>query len=208
MKHPGVLLIGLTGGIGSGKTTVATLLAEQGLAVVDADAASRSLTAVGGLAMPQIEAAFGPEMIMTDGSLNRQRMRETVFSQPQERKKLESILHPLVGQALDQEISQHVRSGARCVVLDVPLITPASRWPALLNRILVVDCLEATQIARVGERSQLGADEVKAIIRGQISRLDRLRLADWVIFNDGLSLAELKKEVFGLPLPWPQSGSR
>ena len=202
------MLIGLTGGIGSGKSTVAAMLAEQGLPVVDADATSRGLTAAGGLAMPHIARTFGTDMLLPDGSLNRQRMREQAFAHPQVRAQLEAILHPLVGQAMDQAVALHVQAGARCVVLDVPLITPTSRWPVLLDRILVVDCLEATQIARVGQRSQLTPAEVQAIMQGQITRSTRLAMADWVIFNDGLTLAELKKEVFGLPLPWPSSGSR
>lgn len=201
MNQSGIMLVGITGGIGSGKSTVAQLLSECGYPLVDADAVSRQLTQTGGLAMPSIAQAFGDALVAPDGGLHRQLMRELAFSQPEVRKKLEAILHPLIGQSIAKAIAGHAQTGAPCVLLDIPLITSASRWPPMLDRILVVDCLESTQIDRVRLRSQLNETEVKAIMAQQISRLERRALADWVIFNDGLSMEALKKQVLELPLP-------
>jgi dephospho-CoA kinase len=201
MNQSGILLVGITGGIGSGKSTVAKLLAQSGYPIVDADALSRQLTQPGGPAMPKIAQAFGKALVAPDGGLHRQRMRELAFSQQEVRQKLEAILHPLIGQSIANAIAEHVQTGAPCVLLDIPLITSASRWPPMLDRILVVDCRESTQIDRVRLRSQLTEAEVKAIMAQQISRLERRALADWVIFNDDLSIEELKRQVLELPLP-------
>jgi dephospho-CoA kinase len=200
MNAMGVLLVGITGGIGSGKSTVAQLLSAEGWPMIDADALSRQLTQPGGLAMPMIEQAFGAHLLSSDGGLNRQKMRELAFQQPQVRQRLEAILHPLIAEAISQAVNHYVQHDANCVLLDIPLITPTSRWPAMLDRILVVDCHEQTQIDRVKQRSQLSEQEVQAIMAQQISRQERRALADWVIFNEGLSLVQLRQEALALPL--------
>lgn len=197
------MLLGITGGIGSGKSTVAKLLSECGFPLIDADALSRRLTQPGGRAMPLLTQAFGHGVVSPDGGLDRQRMRELAFSRPGLRQKLEAILHPLIGDAIAEGIRQGAESGASCVLLDIPLITASSRWPPMLDRILVIDCLESTQVNRVKARSQLNDSEVLAIMAQQIARLDRLTLADWVIFNEGLSMGELRRQALDLPLPWP-----
>ena len=199
------VLVGLTGGIGSGKSTVAQMLAQRGLPIVDADALSRGLTAPGGAAMPHIAQAFGPELVAADGGLHRERMRELVFTQPAERVRLESIVHPLVGQAIQAAVQQPAQAGASPLVLDIPLLAESDRWPRQLHRVLVVDCLLTTQVQRVMQRSGLTEPQVLAIAQQQASRAQRLAVADWVIYNEGLSLAELSLEVQALPWSWGQT---
>jgi dephospho-CoA kinase len=192
--------LGLTGGIGSGKSTVATFLRDAGAKVIDADAVSRSSTGPDGFAMNQIAQTFGPIYVSADGSLNRQKMREHVFQNAQARKQLEAIIHPLVKQEIERLTQQAIASGTQLLVYDVPLLVESNHWRAQVNRVLVIDCSESTQVARVKQRSQLAAEEVEAIIKVQSSRQARLAAADWVIFNDGLDLAELKHEVENLPI--------
>ncbi len=196
MAPPRLWRIGLTGGIGSGKSTVAGMLAGLGAAVIDADALSRSLTATGGRAIDAIRAQFGAAMIGADGAMDRQAMRQRVFSDPQARLQLEAIIHPLVGQLTREQAQAAVQAGHRCLVHDVPLLVESgARWRSQVDRVLVVDCDSATQRERVVARSGLGPQEVDRIIAQQASRLQRLGCADLVIYNQGLSLEALHQQV-------------
>jgi dephospho-CoA kinase len=199
--------IGLTGGIGSGKSTVARQLATLGALVVDTDAISRALTAPGGAALPAIAAAFGAEMVGPDGALDRARMRTTVFSQPEARRTLEAILHPLIGAQADTQAG--CAQPGQVVVFDVPLLTESGRWKERVDRVLVVDCEEATQVQRVMARSGWSADEVWRVIRQQASRAARRAVADAVILNEGLSLLELQQAVCQIWQQWnlPPTGA-
>lgn len=188
--------IGLTGGIGSGKSTVAGLLAEREAAVIDADAISRSLTAPGGRALDAIAQCFGPSMITAEGGLDRTAMRERVFTDPQAKQQLESIIHPLVEQVTQEQTQQAIDSGHTCLVFDVPLLVESGdRWRHKVQHVLVVDCDNTTQIERVMQRSGLSATEVQRIIAQQASRAQRLACADSVIYNQGIDIAGLKREV-------------
>ena len=196
MHTPHTWRIGLTGGIGSGKSTVAAMLAELGAAVIDADAISRGLTAPGGRAIDAIRDRFGPEMVGADGAMDRQAMRARVFADAQARAQLEAIIHPLVGQITREQAEAAVRAGARCLVHDVPLLVEGgARWRAAVDRVLVVDCDTDTQRARVAARSGLALAEIDRIIAQQASRAQRLACADIVVCNQGLDLAALNAEV-------------
>lgn len=187
--------VGLTGGIGSGKSTVLKLLEDLGAAAWDADAISRSVTAPGGAAIEAIAARFGADFIAADGSLDRARMRDHVFSQPSARRELEDIIHPLVGERARAAEAQARAEGRACLVYDIPLLVESGRWRPALDRVLVVDCAVETQVARVQARSGIAREQVLAIIAAQAPRENRLAAADLVIFNDGLSLAQLASEV-------------
>jgi len=188
--------IGLTGGIGSGKSTVAGILRERGAALIDADAISRSVTAPGGAAIEPIAQAFGPEMILPDGSLNRQAMREAVFSDPAARQRLEAIIHPLVAQKTRDCATRAIERGARVLVFDVPLLVESlERWRPQVDRIWVIDCEPTTQIQRVMQRSGLAREEVERIMAQQATREQRLACADIVTRNDGIDLETLKTQV-------------
>jgi len=176
--------LGLTGGIGSGKSTVAAMLAELGAAIVDADAIARAVTAAGGAAIPAIRATFGAEYISPDGALDRVRMRTLAYTDPAARQRLERIVHPLVAQQAQQQAEAAVAAGHRCVVFDIPLLAESGHWRTRVDQVLVVDCLPETQIQRVMQRNALQRDEVERILASQASRLARLRTADHVIFND------------------------
>jgi len=188
--------LGLTGGIGSGKSTVAGMLADMGAAVIDADAISRSLTAAGGRAIPDIRRQFGDALIGADGAMDRQAMRQRVFSDRQARAQLEAIIHPLVGQITQEQSEAALRAGVRCLVHDVPLLVESgTRWRALVDRVVVVDCDTATQHQRVASRSGLSSEEIGRIMAQQASRAQRLACADIVIFNQDLSLQALREQV-------------
>ena len=191
--------IGLTGGIGSGKSTVAGLLAQCGAVIVDTDAISRALTAIGGAALPALADAFGPAVIAADGSLDREFMRGRVFADPSAKRLLESILHPMIGQEARR---QEAAAGSQPVVFDVPLLAESSHWRQRVARILVVDCSEQTQIARVMQRNGWPRETVEGIIAQQADRSRRRRIADAVIHNDGLSLDALRGEVEALWNAW------
>jgi dephospho-CoA kinase len=191
----------LTGGIGSGKSTVAQLLQARGAAVIDADAIARNVTAAHGAAMPAITRTFGAEFITPDGALDRERMRAHVFSQPEAKQALEAIIHPLVSQETQQQAQAAISKGHRTLVFDVPLLVEAGeRWRPQVDRILVVDCLEETQIQRVIARNGLSREDVQRIISAQASRVQKLAAADWVIYNDGISLDTLENQVNWLPI--------
>lgn len=194
-----MLRIGLTGGIGSGKSTVAALLVQQGATLVDADAISRRLTAPGGPALDALEAAFGNGIISVDGGLDRDQMRQLVFADPQAKRRLEAILHPMIGAETQRQADA---AGTPVIVFDVPLLVESAHWRGRVDRILVVDCTEATQIERVSARSGLSHDAVRAIIAQQASRARRRACADAVMHNDELSLQELARHVAALWRLW------
>ncbi len=193
------LHFGLTGGIGSGKSTVATMLVGCGALLVDTDAIAHALTAPGGAALPALARAFGPEIIATDGSMDRDRMRTLAFGDPSARRRLEAILHPMIG---DEAQRQASLADGRPVVFDVPLLAASSAWRQRVERVLVVDCQEDTQIQRVMHRSGWTAEQVQRVIAQQTPRVARRAIADAVIFNDGLSLAALQAQVQALWLHW------
>ena len=196
MRSTRIWRIGLTGGIGSGKSTVAGMLAELGAAIIDADAISRSLTAPGGRAIDAVRQQFGAHMIGLDGAMDRQAMRERVFQDPQARQQLEAIIHPLVGQISREQTEAALQTGQRCLVHDVPLLVESgARWRTQVDRVWVIDCDTTTQRERVMARSGLAAEEVERIMAQQASRAQRLACADLVIFNQALSLAQLRQQV-------------
>jgi dephospho-CoA kinase len=187
------LRLGLTGGIGSGKSTVASILARAGAAVMDADAISRSLTLPGGRAIPAILAQFGEKLIAPDGAMDRDAMRALVFSNPQSKRLLEAIIHPLVVQVIQEQSSAATSAGHACLVYDVPLLVESwERWRSQVDWVCVVDCEVETQIQRVMARNVLSRHDVEQIISQQASRQQRLAIADTVIFNDGIDLAHLE----------------
>lgn len=192
------LRLGLTGGIGSGKSTVAQMLVDCGAALVDADACARAVTAAGGAAIHAIRETFGAGYISPDGALDRERMRELVFRDPPARQRLESIVHPLVGQAIATQAAEAMQAGHQVVVFDVPLLVESGRWRQQVDRVLVVDCAPRTQVERVVARSGLTPEAVQAIMATQATRERRLAAADAVICNDLLSLSALRAEVQAL----------
>ncbi|HMS06454.1 MAG TPA: dephospho-CoA kinase [Burkholderiaceae bacterium] len=193
--------IGLTGGIGSGKSTVARMLATRGFAIVDADAISRKLTQSGGRAIDAIRQAFGGEFITAQDALDRDRMRQAIFSDAGAKARLEAIIHPLI-QVVVHEQAQAARSaGEARVLFDIPLLVESgSRWRERLDAVWVVDCAVETQVARVMTRNGLAREAVLDIVAAQAPRAVRLAAADAVIHNDGLSLEELQTVVETLSL--------
>ena len=187
--------IGLTGGIGSGKSTVLAMLQELGAVAIDADAISRATTAPGGRAIALIAQKFGADFLTADGALDRVKMRERAYAHPEARRELEQIIHPLVGEEIGRQVDTALAAGARCIVFDIPLLVESGRWRREVDRVLVVDCEPETQVARVTARSGLGPDEVRAIIAAQAPRGLRLAAADLVICNERLSLEALRNEV-------------
>jgi len=177
-------LIGLTGGIGSGKSTVSGLLAAHGAYIMDADAISRQTTAAGGAALAPIAQVFGARLIGADGALDRAAMRDLIYRDPQARARLEAIIHPLVQTAIEQQAAAARRAGARLLVFDIPLLVEGlARWRERLDCVVVVDCPPPTQIARVMARSGLSHDEAARIVAAQATREQRLAAADHVLNN-------------------------
>jgi dephospho-CoA kinase len=183
--------VGLTGGIGCGKTRATEMFEALGAGVVDTDVISRELTAPGGGAMSSIAAEFGPEFVLPDGSLDRPRMRALVFGNPEARRRLEAILHPLIR---DESRRRIAASTAPYVLIVVPLLLETGSYRDLVSRVLVVDCDEARQIERVMARSGLTQEDVRSIMSTQLSRSARLARADDVLCNDG-GISELRREV-------------
>ncbi len=175
-------VVGLTGGIGSGKSAVADAFARLGVPVVDTDAIAHELSAAGAPGQRAVSAAFGPAAVADDGSLDRGWLREQAFSDPQFREKLEALLHPLIRDEVDRRMATW---RAAYGLLVVPLLLERGGARSLVDRVLVVDCPEETQVARVMARSGLGADQVRAIMRVQISRAARLAQADDILDNSG-----------------------
>jgi dephospho-CoA kinase len=189
------LRLGLTGGIGSGKSTVAAILQRLGAPVIDADAISRASTASNGSAIAAIAQAFGPAVLTLDHALDRDAMRERVFADPSAKAMLEGIVHPLVGQEIERLTQAYTEDAAPCIVYDIPLLVESTRWRKILDRVLVVDCQESTQIQRVAQRNGLTADAVQQIIAAQAPRALRLAAADAVIYNDQVDLPALERMV-------------
>lgn len=200
MSSPAVSMrrLGLTGGIGSGKSTVGKFLAEAGGALVDADALSRASTASQGEATSAVAQIFGPEFLDAHGALDRARMRSLVFSDLSARARLEAIVHPIVLRGIAERAAAARRAGARLLVLDIPLLVESGRWAREVDAVLVVDCLEETQIERVMQRSAMTREQVQSVINAQASRRQRRAVADAVVFNDGLSLSELEAKTLTL----------
>lgn len=176
-----MLRIGLTGGIGSGKTSVADIFAEIGVPVIDTDVIARQLTRRDGAALPAIRAIWGESVMRPDGELDRNAMRRTVFADRRERQQLEAILHPLIRQQVVNALSA---VNAPYVVVVIPLLVETGSYRDLLDRVLVVDCPESLQIERVRARSRLSKEEVLAILAAQADRASRLAAADDIITND------------------------
>ncbi len=212
-----VARLGLTGGIGSGKSTVAQLLAKQGAAVVDADAIARELTLPKGLAMTSIKTTFGASFVTPTGALDRDKMRALVHNDSTARQRLENIIHPLVALETQRQAVIATEKGYQCIVFDVPLLVESAVWRQRVERVLVIDCTPEVQIKRVMARNQLPREQIEKIILSQIERKQRLKAADAVIFNANLSFDELAHEVdqisyyFGLSslphLAYPQKSA-
>jgi dephospho-CoA kinase len=172
--------VGLTGGIGSGKSTVADLFAGQGVPVIDTDVIARALTAPGGMALDAVRAAFGDQVMQADGALDRAALRRRVFSDADARHQLEAILHPRIRLAVEQQLAT---LSAPYVLIVIPLLVETGAYQEVLDRVLLVDCPEDQQITRVMARSGFTLDEVKAILAAQAGRAARLAIADDVISN-------------------------
>ena len=190
-------LIGLTGGIGSGKTAVSDQLAKLGAGIVDTDLIAHLITASKGIAIPLIEKQFGAEFIDPDGALNRSKMRSLVFENPEARKALEAITHPLIREETNKQAMRLAKEGVSYLVFVVPLLIESGTWLGLIDYLVVVDCPEETQIKRVMHRSNLTRNEVERILTAQASRQERLSHADMVIENQG-SLVDLETGVQSL----------
>ena len=201
MKDP-CLRLGLTGGIGSGKSTVAALLVESGAVLIDADAISRASTAAGGSAIEAVRAAFGDEFITTEQAMDRDRMRARIFADPTARAQLERIIHPIVRAEIERRVAALPGGVA---VLDLPLLAESSAWRERCDLIWVVDCEPETQIQRVMQRNGWPRSQVLAVLAAQASREQRLAIADCVIDNEGVTLAELGAQV---RQQWQQLGRR
>jgi dephospho-CoA kinase len=186
-------VVGLTGGIGSGKSAVAHLFAQRGITVVDTDAIAHALTAPGGAAMPALRAEFGDTVANADGALDRAAMRAMVFADPAARKRLEAILHPLIRAESERQLLQRPAESAYAILM-VPLLVESGDYRKRVNRIAVVDCAESTQIERVMSRNGLARSEIERILAAQATRAERLAAADDVIDNDG-ALAALPPQI-------------
>jgi dephospho-CoA kinase len=193
------LVIGLTGGIGSGKSTVAAMLVAEGACLVDTDAIAKELTLPGGGAIPALRQEFGATALTADGALDRAQMRQLVFADPSTKRRLEAILHPLIG---EEARRQAALAGQRPVVFDVPLLTESSHWRARVHRVLVIDCSTDTQVERVAARPGWDVASAKSVIAQQASRAARRSIADAVIHNDGLPLNALKVAVSACYKRW------
>ena len=195
--------IGLTGGIGSGKSTVAALWVQRGAALIDTDAIARSITLPGGAAIAPLVQAFGPSVIDATGAMDRQAMRERVFHDAEAKRRLEGILHPLIGEACEQ---QALAAGSAPQLFDVPLLVESGRWRGRLDRILVIDASPETQIQRVMARSGWPRETVEQVIAQQAPRALRRAAADALIHNEGKALATLDAEVALLWARWVAGG--
>ncbi|SEF46744.1 dephospho-CoA kinase [Nitrosomonas ureae] len=185
------LIVGLTGGIGSGKSTVGQYFADLGIDIIDTDVIARMLTEPGGLAMNSIKNSFGETMIAADGSLNREKMRDLIFSDSNYKLALENILHPLI---LAETLQQVRKALSPYIIIAIPLLFETNDYDKIIQRSLVVDCEEEQQILRTMKRSKLHENQVRAIVATQIPRTSRLQKADDIIVNN-LDIAYLKAQV-------------
>jgi dephospho-CoA kinase len=199
-----MLKIGLTGGIGSGKTSVADIFSELGVPVIDTDVIARQLTALDGAALPAIRAVWGESVIRPDGELDRGALRRRIFADPEERRRLESILHPLIRR---QVVSALAELDAPYVVVVIPLLIETGSYRELIDRVLVVDCPESLQLERVRARSGLSAEEVSAIISAQADRASHIAAAADVIANDADS-GSLRDQVLSLDAKYREIAGR
>jgi dephospho-CoA kinase len=197
------LRIGLTGGIGSGKSTVAAAWVALGATLVDTDAIAHALCAPGGAALAALKSAFGDSIQAPEGGLDRQRMRSLAFSDPSARQRLEAILHPMNGEEALRQAAQVVGTA----VFDVPLLTESRHWRARCDRIAVVDCGRETQVLRVVARSGWAPEQVERVIAQQASRSQRRAIADAVIHNDGITVEELRDRAVRLWAHWLSNAS-
>ena len=170
------------------------MLAARGFALIDADAVSRELTGVGGLAIAKVREAFGDSSIALDGSMDRNQMRTLVFSQPEAKARLEAILHPLVRASIAEKITVIKDKGEPLAVLDIPLLVESPQWQGQLDGIIVVDCSEARQLSRVMARNGWTQAQTQAVMASQANRQERLAVANWVIDNDNDDLSALQKQ--------------
>jgi dephospho-CoA kinase len=201
------LIVGLTGGIGSGKSAAANHFARLGATVVDTDLIAHELTASGGAAMGALQGAFGNCIVATDGRLDRSAMRALAFADPAARRRLESILHPLIRAETERRCKLAAANGAPYIVLVVPLLVESGDYRQRVGRILVVDCADELRIARVELRSGLSRAEIERVMAAQAGRSDRLAAADDIIRNDGPP-AELTAQVERLHLDYLARASR
>jgi len=192
--------IGLTGGIGSGKSTVAAEFVACGAWLVDTDAIARALTEPGGAAIPALVDTFGADVVDAAGALDRDRMRALVFADPQAKHLLEAVLHPLIGRAADERAAQ---AQGRPVLFDVPLLAERPHWRTRVDRVVVVDCPQPTQVRRVMARSGWTEDAVQRVIAQQATRSSRRGIADAVIDNgDAMPIAGLRAAARTLWQAW------
>ena len=199
--------LGVTGGIGSGKSTVCGLLAKKGIPLIDADAISRACTAPGGAALPAIAQAFGQAVFEAPGILNRDAMRTLVFDDAQARAQLQALLHPLIAAEIERQAAQAQASSPPCIAFDIPLLVESKRWRPVLDRVLVIDCQAQTQIDRVMQRSGLTPQSVQKIMAAQSSRAARLQCADFVLFNESVTIDEIDKLLHAI-VPFLEISSR
>ena len=192
-----ILRVGLTGGIGSGKSEVANFLGKLGAAIIDTDAISHQITAISGLAIPAIRQQFGEKMIAPDGSLDRHKMRTLIFDNPSSKLALENITHPLIRKITEDQASAALQQNPPYIVFVVPLLLESGHWlgqtPKKIDYVVVVDSTEDQQLSRVQSRSNMDPLSIQKIIATQAKREERLVAADYIIKNDG-SLAELEKK--------------
>jgi dephospho-CoA kinase len=186
--------VGLTGGVGSGKSTVAGMLLRHGAGVVDADAIAHELTQAGGAAIDRIRGAFGDAAVTPDGALDRAWMRGRAFADPAARRALEAVLHPMIREISQQRAAEHSAAGSPYVVFVIPLLVESGDVQGRFDRILVVDCSEETQLARVCARPGVAPDVARAIVAAQVTRTQRLAAADDVLFNEA-PLEEIEERV-------------
>ena len=185
------LVVGLTGGIGSGKSAAADAFGKLGATVVDTDAIAHELTGPGGAAIPEVQRLFGDALVDAAGAMDRKRMRELVFADAEKKRRLEALLHPMIRAESERRIAA---APGPYVVHVVPLLVESPGFRERYPRVLVVDCPEALQVARVRQRSGLAEEEIRRIIAAQIQRESRLAAADDVIDNSG-SIAALQQQV-------------
>ena len=199
--------LGVTGGIGSGKSTVCGLLAKKGIPLIDADAISRACTAPGGAALPAIAQAFGQAVFEAPGILNRDAMRALVFDDAPALAQLQALLHPLIAAEIERQAAQAQASSPPCIAFDIPLLVESKRWRPVLDRVLVIDCQAQTQIDRVMQRSGLTPQSVQKIMAAQSSRAARLQCADFVLFNESVTIDEIDKLLHAI-FPFLEISSR